>query len=216
MALQKLDLEEQEKLDALKAWWKENGRLIVLAVLAGAVAVAGVNGWRWYQQRQSLEAERLYETLTKAARGGDVKALRDAGGTLVEQFPRTLYASMGALASARFHFERGELKSAKAQLQWVVEHARSDDFRDLARLRLAAVLLDEKALDEALKLLAQAPQPAFAGQFAAMRGDLLVAKNQPQEARAAYRQALEKTDAATSTGAAFRESVQLRLDALGG
>jgi predicted negative regulator of RcsB-dependent stress response len=211
MALQKLDLEEQEKLDALRAWWKENGRLIVLAVLAAAVAVAGVNGWRWYQIRQSHEAGRLYET-----RGGDVKALRDAGGALLEQFPRTLYASMGALAAARFHFERGELKSAKAQLQWVVEHGRSDSFRDLARLRLAALLLDEKAIDEALKLLEEEPQAPFAGQYAAMRGDLLVAKGRPQEARAAYQRALEKTDAATGTGAAFRESVQMRLDALGG
>jgi len=216
MALQKLDLEEQEKLDALKAWWKENGRLVVLAVLAAAVAVAGVNGWRWYEQRQSLEAGTLYETLARAARGGDVKALRDAGGTLLEQYPRTLYAAMGALAAARFHFERGELQSAKAQLRWVVEHARADGIRDVARLRLAAALLDEKAYDEALKLLEEKPQDAFAGQYAALRGDLLVAKNRTQDARAAYREAIEKTDAATATGAAFRETVQMRLDALGG
>lgn len=216
MALQKLDLEEQEKLDALRAWWKENGRLVMLAVLAAALAVAGVNGWRWYQDRQSLEAGRLYETLNGAARGADAKALRDSAGTLVEQYPRTLYASMGALAAARFYYDRGELKSAKAQLQWVAEHARRDDFRDLARLRLAAVLLDEKAIDEALKLLEAPPQAAFAGQFAALRGDLLVAKNQPQEARAAYRQALEKTEASSGASAAFRDSVQVRLDALGG
>ena len=216
MALQKLDLEEQEKLDAVKAWWKENGRLVLLAVLAGALAVAGVKGWRWYQERQSLEAGRLYETLSGAVQGGDAKGLRDAAGTLVEQYPRTLYASMGALAAARFHFDRGDLKSAKAQLQWVAEHAGRDDFRDLARLRLAAVFLDEKAIDEALKLLEEPPQAAFAGQFAALRGDLLVAKDRPEEARAAYRQALEKTDASSGASTAFRESVQVRLDALGG
>jgi predicted negative regulator of RcsB-dependent stress response len=216
MALQKLDLEEQEKLDALKAWWRENGRLIVLAVVAGAVAVAGVNGWRWHQHRQSLEAGRLYEALAKAARGGDVNALRETGDTLATQYPRTRYASMGALAMAHFHFERGELKSTKTRLQWVIEHSASEEFRDLARLRLAAVLLDEKALDEALKLLDAKPQEAFAGQYAALRGDVLVAKQQPQEARAAYRQAMEKTDPASGAGSAFRESVQMRLDALGG
>jgi len=216
MALQKLDLEEQEKLEAVKAWWKENGRLVVLAVLAGALAVAGVKGWRWYQERQSLEAGRLYETLEGAARGGDAKALRDTAGTLVEQYPRTLYASMGALAAARFYFDRADLKSAKAQLQWVAEHAGRDDFRDLARLRLAAVLLDEKAVDEALKLLEEPPQAAFAGQVAALRGDLLVAKSRTEEARAAYRLALEKTEASSGASAAFRESVQVRLDALGG
>lgn len=216
MALKELDLEEQEKMEALKAWWKDNARLIVLAVLAAAVAVAGVNGWRWYQGRQASEAGRLYDALTKAARGGDAKGLRDAGGALAEQYPRTLYASMGALASAHFHFERGELPSAKAQLQWVLERSPSPDMRELARLRLAAVLLDENAPQEALKLLEDKPQDAYAGQYAALRGDLLVALKRPEEARAAYRQALDKADAPGGEGSAFRDSVQMRLDALGG
>ena len=95
----------------------------------------------------------LYESLARAAQAGDAKALRDAAGSLIESYPRTLYASMGALVAARFHFDRNDLKAAKAQLQWVIERSPSDDFRDLARLRLAAVLLDEKAHDEALKLL---------------------------------------------------------------
>jgi predicted negative regulator of RcsB-dependent stress response len=210
MALQKLDLEEQEKLDALKAWWKENVRLIVLVVTAAAIAVAGVNGWRWYQRQQALGAGALYDTLAKAVRAGDAKALRDAGGALTERYAGTLYAAMGALAAADFHFDRGELKSAKAQLQWVVERASSEDFRDIARLRLAALLLDEGAHDEALALLEPEPLEAYTPLFAALRGDLLVAKKQPAEARAAYRLALEKASGP------FRDSVQLRLDALGG
>lgn len=210
MALQNLDLDEQEKLDALKAWWKENARLIVLVLAAAAIAVAGTNGWRWYQRQQALEAGALYDTLAKALRAGDAKALRDAGGALTERYPGTLYASMGALAAADFHFDRGELKSAKAQLQWVVERASSEDFRDIARLRLAALLLDERAYDEALALLAQPPLEPYAPLFAALRGDVLVAKGQPAEARAAYQLALEKADGP------LRDSVQMRLDALGG
>jgi predicted negative regulator of RcsB-dependent stress response len=213
MALQNLDLEEQEKLDELKSWWTQNGRFVLFAITAAAVAFAGMSGWRWYQRDQSLQASVLYDTLAKAASAGDPKALRDAGGALAERFPGTLYASMGALAAARFHFERGELKSAKAQLQWVLERSPSQDFRDLARLRLAALLLDEKAYDEALKLLEEKPADAYASQYAALRGDLLVAKHMPAEARAAYQRALEKADGA---GGAFRDSVQLRLDAIGG
>jgi predicted negative regulator of RcsB-dependent stress response len=216
MALKELDLEEQEKLDALKAWWKDNARLVALAVLAAAITVAGVSGWRWHQARQASEAGRLYDAHTKAARGGDAKALRDAGGALAEQYPRTLYAAMGALASAHFHFERGELQSAKAQLQWVLERSASPDLRDLARLRLAAVLLDENAPQEALKLLEEKPQDAYAAQVDALRGDLLVALKRPEDARAAYRQALDKADAPGGEGSAFRDSVQMRLDALGG
>lgn len=213
MAMQNLDLEEQEQLAALKAWWAQYGNLVLLAIIAAAIAVAGWSAWRWYQRNEALNASQLYETLTKAARAGDAKALRDAGGALSESYPRTLYATMGALTAARFHFERGELKSAKAQLQWVLERAPSDDFRDLARLRLAALLLDEKSTDEALKVLEAKPLDAYAAQFAALRGDVLSARNQPAEARAAYRLALEK---AGSEAGAFRDSVQVRLDALGG
>jgi predicted negative regulator of RcsB-dependent stress response len=213
MALQNLDLEEQEQLAELKAWWRQYGNLLLFTVLAAAVAVAGWGGWRWYERQQGSQASALYETLAKAARAGDAKAVRDSGGALAESYPRTLYATMGAMAAARFHADRGELKSAKAQLQWVVERSPSEDFRDLARLRLGAVLLDEKSYDEALKLLDAKPLEAYAAQFAALRGDLLLAKNQPAEAKAAYQLALEK---ANGGSAAFRESLQMRLDALGG
>lgn len=212
MALQNLDLEEQEQLDELKAWWKQYGNLILLAVIAVAISVAGWGGWRWYERNAAAQASQLYGTLAAAARAGDAKALRDAGGALTEGHARSLYASMGALAAARFHSDRGEAKSAKAQLQWVVERSPAIDFRDLARLRLAALLLDEKAVDEALKLLAEKPLDAYAAQFAALTGDLLVARNQPAEARAAYQLALEK---ANGSAGEFRDSVQMRLDALG-
>lgn len=213
MALQNLDLEEQEQLAELKAWWKQYGNLVLLAIIGASLAVAGWGGWRWYERDQAAQASALYETLSKAARAGDGKALRDAGGALAEGYPRTLYASMGALVTARFHADRGELKSAKVQLQWVAERSPSEDLRELARLRLAAVLLDEKAYDEALKLLEAKPLAAYEAQFAALRGDLLLAKNQPVEAKAAYKLALEKANGGSG---AFRESVQMRLDALGG
>jgi predicted negative regulator of RcsB-dependent stress response len=207
-----LDLEEQEQVAELQAWWKQHGNLIVTVILAAALAFAGWQGWRWYQASQAAEAAALYDALARGVQGGDVKAVRDASGSLLEHYPRTLYASMGALVSARFHFDRGDLKSAKAQLQWAIERASSEDFRDLARLRLAGVLLDEKAYDEGLKLLEEKHGAAYDAQYAALRGDILVAKNQPAEARSAYKVALDK---AKGDGA-FRESVRMRLEALGG
>jgi predicted negative regulator of RcsB-dependent stress response len=149
----------------------------------------------------------------RAAQTNDAKALRDASGTLIESYPRTHYASMGALVAARFHFDRNDLKAAKTQLQWVVDKSPAEDFRDVARLRLAAILLDEKAHDEALKLLEAKHGAAYESQYAALRGDVLVAKNQPAEARAAYKLALEK---AIKEQGAFRETVRMRLEALGG
>jgi predicted negative regulator of RcsB-dependent stress response len=208
-----LDLEEQEQVAELKAWWKQHGNLIVATILAAALAFAGWQGWRWYQASQSSQAAAHFDTLARAAQAGDAKALRDAAGTLIESYPRTLYASMAALVAARFHFDRNDLKAARAQLEWVIERSPAEDFKDLARLRLAAILLDEKAYDEALQLLDAKHAPAYDSQYAALRGDVLVAKNQPAEARAAYQLALEK--AAKDQGA-FRESVRMRLEALGG
>ncbi|OLD77163.1 MAG: hypothetical protein AUF66_00735 [Betaproteobacteria bacterium 13_1_20CM_67_22] len=208
-----LDLEEQEQVAELKAWWTQHGNRVLAVVIAVAVAVVGWQGWRWYEHGQAAQASVLYDTLSKAAQAGDAKALRDAAGTLVESYPRTLYASMGALLAAKFYFERNDLKNAKAQLQWVIEHSPAEDFRDLARLRLAAVLVDEKAYDEALKLLDAPHAPAYDAQYAALKGDVLVAKNQLAEARAAYQAALEKAERRDSP---FRESVRMRLEALGG
>jgi len=88
-----LDLEEQEQVAELKAWWKQHGNLIVGTVLACAVAFAGWQGWRWYQASQAAQAAGLYEALARAAQAGDAKALRDAGGSLIESYPRTLYAA---------------------------------------------------------------------------------------------------------------------------
>ena len=208
-----LDLEEQEQVEELKAWWKQHGGMITAVILAVAVGFAGWQGWRWYQASQAAHASALYETLTKAVQANDAKALRDAAGTLVESYPRTLYASMGALVAARYYFDRSDLKSAKAQLAWVIERAPSQDFKDLARLRLASVLLDEKAYDEALKTLDAKTAGAYEAQYAALRGDVLVGMNQVQPAKASYKLALEKADGADS---AFTESVRMRLDALGG
>jgi len=208
-----LDLEEQEQVAELQAWWKQYGSLITAAVVAAALTFAGWQAWRWYERSQAARAGALYDTLVRAAQAGDAKALRDADGALLENYPRTLYASMAALSAARFYFERNDAKSAKAQLQWVLEHGRTDDFRDLARLRLAQLLLDDKAYDEALKVLEEKHAAAFDAQYAAAKGDILVAKNQADEARAAYRVALDKAGAGN---AAFRESVRMRLEALGG
>jgi len=206
------DLEEQEQIATIKAWWKDHGGGVVLAIVAVALAFSAWQGWRWYDQRQALEAGAMYDTLLKAADAGDAKGVRDSGGALAEQHPNRLQASMGALVQARFHFERGDLKAAKAQLQWVIERSPSGEFRDLARLRMAAVLLDEKAYDAALAQLAEAPAAPFVAQYAALRGDILVAKKDAAQAAAAYRVALEK---APKDDPAFVESVRMRLEALG-
>ena len=204
------DLEEQEQLAALKAWWKEHGGGVALAAILVAGAVAAWNGWVWYQRSQAAQAAALYETLQKAARANDLKATQDTAGSILENYPRSAYAPLAALVSAKVQFQAGDLKTARAQLQWVIEHAKSDELRSIASLRLASVLLDDKESDAALKALEAKPHPGFEALYAAQRGDILMVQKKREEARAAYRAALEKAEPGP-----LREGLRLKLEALG-
>lgn len=205
------DLQEQEQLDELKAWWKDYGRLVLLGVALGAVAVAGFQGWRYYRHTQSLAAAALYEQLEQAERAGDRKKVRDIAGGVVANYASTPYASFAALSAARASFDEGDLTEAKARLTWVVENARREELRDVARLRLAGVLLDEKGYEEALKVLETKPVDSMNALYADLRGDILLAQGKLAEARNAYQLALDRTEA----GSAYRATVQLKLDSLG-
>jgi len=204
------DLEEQEQLASLKAWWKENGNLVLGTVAAVLLLFAAWNGWRWYQRSQALEAAAFYENLQAAARAGDVKAARDAAGTILEKFPSTAYAPLAALVSAKVNYQAGDPKTTRAQLQWAVDNARQDDLRAIARLRLATLLLDEGAYDDAMKSVEGTPVDGFETLFLSMRGDILMAQKKRADAKVAYKGAFEK-----STDPAFREILRLKLDVLG-
>src|SRR6266853_1572135 len=204
------DLEEQEQLASLKAWWKENGGAILLGATLVLAAIAAWNGWMWYQRSQSAQAAVLYDTLQKAARASDLKASREIAGAILENFPRSAYAPLAALVSAKVQFQAGDLKTARAQLQWVVEHARSDEIRSIAALRLSNVLLDDNEPDAALKILEAKPHTSFESLYASQRGDILAVQKQRSEARADSKDELEKAGAGP-----LREALRLKLDALG-
>lgn len=206
------DLEEQEQIATFKAFWNQYGNVILTALTVVLLAVAGYRGWGWYEARQSGEAAALYDQVRAAADRGDVAKVKDAAGTIFEQYGRTVYGQMAALVAARAYHDAGDLKAARAPLQWAIDKAPDDEFRQLARVGLAGILLDEKAYDEGLALLAPEKAGRFAGEFADRRGDLLLAKGSRDEARQAYAQALEKLDESSP----LRRAVQLKHDGLGG
>jgi predicted negative regulator of RcsB-dependent stress response len=206
------DLEEQEQIDRLKAFWERYGNFILTVVTVVLLAIAGYRGWGWYQARQAAQASVVYGQLRAAVDARDVARVKDSAGTIFEQYGSTAYGQMAALLAAKAYTDAGDLKSAKAPLQWAVENASDEAFANIARLRLAGILLDEKAYDEGLKLLAVDSPGRFAGEFADRRGDLLLAQGKRDEARAAYKLALEKLDERSSV----RRLVQLKADALGG
>jgi predicted negative regulator of RcsB-dependent stress response len=206
------DLEEQEQIDELKAWWKQYGRLVIVVVTAVVVAGAGTAGWQWYKRSQSEHASQLYGSLERALRANDLKQIREVSAQLKDKYGGTAYGPMGALVAAKASYEAGDTKSAAADLQWTIDNARDEDVIAAARVRLAGVLLDEKKYDEALKLLDSSHPESFTGLFSDMRGDVLVAQGKPVEAKAAYKLALEKLPAEGN----YRAIVQVKLDGLGG
>jgi len=206
------DLEEQEQIDALKAWWRQNGRLVIAAVVAAALAAAAVTGWRTFQANKATEAAQLYASLEEAVRASDTGKTKELSAALMENYSGTAFGPMAALLSAKSNFEQGDLKSAAAQLEWALEHAKDEETAAVARLRLAAVRLDEKQYDEALRLLDAKHPPAFDGLYLDLRGDVMLAQGKTAEARAAYRDALAKL----AEQGNYRLVVQAKLDALGG
>ena len=211
------DLEEQEQISQIKAWWDTYGNLVTGIALAAAVAAVGWQGWNWYQGKQSGEASVLYAAVQKAAAENKPQQAREAAGMLIEKYSGTAYADPGALLSSRVQADAGDLKSARAQLGWAAEKANDPALRELARLRLAAVLLDEKSYDEALAQLQAKPSEALQARYGDLRGDILAAQGKVADARGAYKAALEALASATKPEAvAFKEVVQAKLDGLGG
>ena len=209
------DLEEQEQTDSIKTWWKMYGNLVTGIVVAGSLAVIGWQGWNWHQRSQSAQASAIFAALEQAVAVRDAQKVKAAAGELAEKFGGTSYAALGALVAARQSFDAGDLKTAKAQLTWAVENGK-DEIRDLARLRLASVLLDEKAYDDALKQLEAAHAAAFAARFLELKGDVLAASGKKPEARTAYKAALDKGGSREGRGGnAGRELLQQKLDNLG-
>ena len=206
-----LDLQEQEQLDALKAFWNKYGNLVTWLLVLVLGAFAAWNGWNYWQREQGLKAGGMFEELERASLAGDVDKTGRVFADLKANFPRTAFAEQGGLLAAKLQFEKGQADAARASLGWVADNAAEEEIRTAARLRLAAVLTEGKQYDEALKTLAAATAPGFEALVADRRGDVLVIQGKKDEARVAYQAAYqamgEKID--------YRRLIDAKLTALG-
>lgn len=204
------DLDEQEKLGDLRAWWSRYGNYVTGAITVVALLIAANQGWKWYTGKQAAEASTLYFALSDAAAKDEVAKVKDASAQLQEKFAGTGYAPRGALLAAKSAFDAGDLATAKSQLEWVVANSKEDELKHIARLRLAAVLLDQKQYDAALAALDGKTSEAFAGLILDMRGDIYNLQGKAVDAKTAYEAALPKLD---SKGAQ-KQYTQLKLDSV--
>lgn len=181
---------DDEQVEAIKNWWRDNGKSIVGGI---ALGLAVIIGWQWWQNHTRVQGENasiLFDNMTRAAERGDsAQALAD-GQRLVAEYASTAYASFAALELARLAYGQGEKSAARGQLQWVIDSAPDPSIAELARLRLGQLLLDMDDLDGVESLIASEPLPEFAAAFAELRGDLAIARGNRDAARTAYRDAL--------------------------
>ncbi len=204
------DLEEQEQLDELKAWWKANGKWITNGLIALLLVFAAYQAWQYYQSKQSVDASTEFQAL-QVTDEKDLKAIQAKAAQIMDQYASTPYAGRAALYVAKANYAANDVKSAKAQLEWAIDHAQETSVHAIASLQLATILAEEKNYEAALKLLEAKHDAGFDGLFSDLKGDLLVALGKKEEAKAAYENALLKLDA----DGKYRYLTQQKLEALG-
>lgn len=204
------DLEEQEQLDEFKAWWKRYGKLASNAVFALIVGYAAIQGWKYYQNKQSVEASTQFQELVVTDEK-DLKAIQAKSAVLMDKFSATPYAGRAALYAAKANYLAGDNKNAKSQLNWAIKNAKETSISALAGLQLANILAEEKDYEAALTLLNAPHDAGFDGLFSDLKGDVLVSLGKNAEAKTAYQQALIKLDAQGK----YRALTQKKLEALG-
>jgi predicted negative regulator of RcsB-dependent stress response len=206
-----LDLEEQEQLAQLKHFWAQYGNLITWVLIIALGGFAAFNGWNWWQREQAVKAGGMFDELDRAVEAGDADKAARVFGDMKERYPRTAFAQQGGLLAAKVQFEKGQLDKARASLVWVADNATEDEYKTVARLRLAGLLLDQKQYDEALKQLDAATARDFEALAADRRGDVLIAQGKKDEAKAAYLKAWQAMD----PNVEYRRLVEAKLTALG-
>ena len=208
---QHLDLEEQEQLAELKHFWKRYGDTITWALIVVFATVAAWNGYQYWQGRQSLQASVLYDEVERAVQTGDMVRIDRSLADMKDRFAGTAYADQAGLLAAKAHYDKGSLDPAKAALVWVADKAKDEGFQSIAKLRLAGILLETKAYDEAFKILSGSFPKDFAPLASDRRGDILLLQGKKAEARAEYEKAYKGLD----DRAEYRRLVEVKLNALG-
>ncbi|WP_036576391.1 tetratricopeptide repeat protein [Nitrosospira briensis] len=204
------DPEEQENIEDLKTWWRVYGTQVIVVMAVFIASIAGVQAWNYYQRQQTDQAVELYDSLLQVQGSGDAKKISDAAGLVMTGFASSGYASRAALISAQASLDAGDLQNAKSRLQWVLDNSKEEELKDLVRLRLASILLDEKKYDDGLRLLEVGHGESFDGLYADLKGDLLANAGKVAEARAAYQIAIDKM----GRQGTYHNIVQMKLDAL--
>jgi len=216
-----VDQTEDEQVEALKKWWKENGRAIVVGLILGIGGIAGYWKWTEYVETRALAASLEYDRFSQLiidSKPDDIASSSSATVTiatsyaiLTSEYADTSYAALAALLYASYEYDKKNIEKAREYLAWAKDHPGHEALMHVAQIRLAKLLVSEDKLEQALGLVEQIDEPAFNSQYAEIKGDIYAKRGEPILARTSYELALT----ATELGGRQREFVQMKLDNLG-
>ncbi|MDR1530176.1 MAG: tetratricopeptide repeat protein [Burkholderiales bacterium] len=209
------DHQEREQIEDLKVWWNQWGGYLLVIIMGILLVILSVQGWRMWNAQRSDAASTLYFALSEAIDSEDATRAKEAMAQLADNYGSTGYAPRAALLYAEALWSADKKDEAQTQLQWVIDRASEDDLKQIARYRLAELLIDQQKYEDALRLLDAKHKPAYEALYADLRGDALFGAGRTDEAREAYQKALLKLSARES-GSAYHNIVQIKLDGLGG
>lgn len=195
--MQEFETEEQQ-IEALKKWWKENSTSLILGVSIGLVSLGG---WKYYVDTKTehrIEASSIYVSLEKQVQANNVTdEIIKKADQLAAEYADTPYASLSSLVMANYQFNKGNVDKAISRLQWVDKNAEEEEIRHIARLRLSSIYINQKKYDEAQAMLSLDHPAAFNARYEELKGDIFVAKGEIDQARIAYDKAIQQSATAS-------------------
>jgi len=200
---------EQEQLEAIKKWWKENGKLVIAGVVLGLGALFGGKAWIDYKNTLAESASMEFEQLLEELKQKNNQAVSERSEHIIASFPKTPYASLAALALATTKADGGEYESARSRLQWVLDHARQSGMIHTARMRMAKIMIAQGEAAQAVTLLDGADPEHFLASYEEIKGDAYIAMGETAKAEQAYKKALNTATSGIS------QHLQMKLDDLG-
>ena len=181
---------EEQQVEALKEWWKQNGLAVIGGAVLGISALLGWRGWNVHQDNKANEASEIFAVVQEAAGKNDANSLLEQTNILRTDYSSTPYASLAVLHQAKSQTEQGDNTAAEESLRWVLSNSKQDTVQNVARIRLARLLLAENKLDDAQAMINAGMSDAYKSLVNEIRGDIFVAKGEVDKAKQAYDEAM--------------------------
>lgn len=207
------DSTEQEQVETLKRFWSENGKALIGGTLIGLVAFFGYQTWNSNQKVEAEAASTEYMRLMDSLSTNRLEEAASSGSQIIGSYADTAYAPLSALAMARIKLEQGDTVTARAHLNWAIKHSDIPEIQNLAYIRLAAILLSDGLVEQAVSALDKVKGDSFASLKNETLGDIYVEMKSNDKAQQAYKDAMATMEQGAGQRANF---LQMKLDDVAG